>query len=342
MLALLRRTVELTAATRTPISGTMALLTPQNALLRSPRISRMVVKLVFAGVIMASLALLCWPVIRGDRGLFEVLRDAALPGFMLALVLLVAVRHERRWAQSVSSMSRLLSEIRHGETPTNELAALGGGAAEMAELAERVSMLCRDLKAQRQAVRELEVEIQRRVATRTDSLERTLGDLRVKATQDALTGLGNRGAFDASFPAMLERARSERADLCVIMIDVDNFKDLNDTLGHAVGDDYLRRVGQLLRGAVREEDQAFRYGGDEFVITLWSTSEISGRATANRIGRVVDDLARTYDVPNPPRLSCGMATLGRSGRAGTPGDLLRRADEDLYRLKHARKARQAA
>lgn len=320
----------------------MALLTPQNALQGSPPRSRRLAKLIFAGAILGSLSLLCWPVIRGDRHLFEILREAALPGFMLALVLLVAVRHERRWAQSVSSMSRLLAEIRHSETATEELAAIGGGAAEMAELAERVSMLCRDLKAQRQAVHELEAEIQRRVATRTDSLERTLGDLRVRATRDGLTGLGNRGAFDAAFDAMIDQSRRENLDFCVIMIDVDHFKELNDTLGHAIGDDYLRRVGQLIRGAIREEDEAFRYGGDEFVVTLAGTSEISGRATANRISRVADDLARTYDLPNPPRLSCGMATLGRAGRGDPARDLLRRADEDLYRLKNARKARRAA
>ena len=321
----------------------MALLSPQNALQRSPRLSRLAARALFGGVILVGLALLAWPAIRGDRDLVEVLRDAALPGFMLALVLLVAVRHERRWAQSVSSMSRLLAEIRHSETATEELAAIGGGAAEMAELAERVSMLCRDLKAQRQAVRELESEIQRRVATRTDTLERTLGDLRVQATRDSLTGLGNRGAFDAAFPDMIERARAEHADLCLLMIDVDHFKELNDSLGHDVGDDYLRRLGQLIRGAIREEDEAFRYGGDEMVLVLRGTGEISGRATANRISRVADDLARTYHVPNPPRISCGMATLGRCpSRGDAAKDLLRRADQDLYSLKHARKARRAA
>ncbi len=316
-------------------------VSPQHALQRWPRTSRWVVKGIFGGVILAGLGLLVWPVVQGDMKLLEVIREAALPGFMLALVLLVAVRHERRWTQSVTTMSRLLWEIRHGEAASEDLATLGNGAAEMSELAERVSTLCRDLNAQRQAVRELELEIQRRVATRTDSLEKKLGDLREKANRDALTTLGNRGAFDSVFPAMVERARREEADLCVVMIDVDNFKLLNDTLGHAVGDDYLRKVGQLIRGAVREQDEAFRYGGDEFVLVLWNTNEESGRKTANRLCGIADDLARTHDVEHPPRLSCGIATLG-TVHIHAADDLLRQADADLYRLKNARKGLRAA
>lgn len=323
----------------------MTSLTPQYALQQTSWPARVILKLLVVIAVATIVGLLAWPAIRGDQKLIDVLGQAALPGFLLALVLLVAVRHERRWAQSVTAMSRLLTEIRRGEAADeaacDELLAAGGGAAEMAELAERISTLCRDLKAQQQAVRELEAEIQRRVATRTDTLERKMGVLRERASRDALTGLGNRGSFDAVFPAMVERARRETAELCVVMIDVDDFKPLNDTCGHTVGDEHLRKLGQLIRGAVREHDEAFRYGGDEFVLVLWNTPARAGRRTAERIGSLADGLADEYDVPNPPRLCCGVANLGEDPQVDA-AELLRRADEDLYRLKHARKARRSA
>jgi diguanylate cyclase len=273
----------------------------------------------------------------GDRRLLEVLKEAALPDFLLVLVLLVALRHEWRWKASIKAMSSLLAEIRAGEAGSEDLAALGEQSQELAQLAERVATLCRDLKAHKQAVAALEAEIARRVATRTDSLERKLGALREEASRDALTGVGNRGAFDSVFATLFEQAQSEQADLCVIMIDVDHFKHLNDTLGHWAGDVYLRNVGELIRAAVRERDHAFRYGGDEFVLVLWNTSAAAGRATATRLCRLSEQLSQSYRLVNRPRLSCGVASLTETG-ASTAEELLRRADEDLYRLKHARKA----
>lgn len=318
---------------------------PHFSLQRSPVATRRVVKLLLAGAAMTVIAMVAWPIIRGDRQIIQVLADSALPAFLLVLVLLVAVRHERRWAASVNAMSRLLAETRRGdeagETASDQLEALGAPNTELAELAERISTLCRDLKAQRQAVATLEQVIQRHVATRTDTLEKKLGDLHEKASRDALTGVSNRGAFDSVFPSMFERARREATDLCVVMIDIDHFKELNDTLGHWAGDDYLRKVGQLIRAAVREQDEAFRYGGDEFVLLLWNTSAAAGRATAQRLCRLAEDLSRTYPLLNRPRLSFGVVSLHET-RATTPEELLRLADEGLYRLKHARKTMRLA
>lgn len=323
----------------------MAKPAPHFSLQRSPVATRRVVKLLLAGAALTVIAMVAWPIIRGDRQIIQILTDSAMPAFLLVLVLLVAVRHERRWAASVNVMSRLLAEFRGGEeaseAASESLAALGGRTSELTELAESISTLCRDLKAQKQAVAALETVIQRHVATRTDTLEKKLGALREEASRDALTGVSNRGAFDSTFPAMFERARRESCDLCVVMIDIDYFKELNDTLGHWAGDDYLRKVGQLIRAAVREQDEAFRYGGDEFVLLLWNTSDAAGRATAQRLCRLAEELSRTYPLLNRPRLSFGVVSLHETRAAGAD-ELLRLADEGLYRLKHARKTMRLA
>lgn len=324
-----------------PILAPMRDSAPQQSLEQSPLARNWVAKLLFAGSTLAVVTLVIWPVVKGDRDLLQVLSNAALPGFLLVLVMLVASRHEKRWSAAVGAMNNLISELRTGESATEDLAALGEQSQELAELAERISILCRDLKDHKHAVAALETAIQRRVATRTGRLERKLGKLRARANRDALTGIGNRGAFDAAFPIMVERAKRAEADLCVIMIDVDHFKHLNDSMGHSAGDEYLRKVGQLIRAAVRERDQAFRYGGDEFVLVLWNTSAPAGRATAKRLGDLSEELAQQYELAEPPRLSCGIASLGETLGA-TPEELLRVADESLYRHKNSRKNRSAA
>ena len=309
---------------------------PQQSLAQSPIARNWVAKLIFAGSTLTVVTLVIWPVVQGDRGLLQVLKDAALPGFLLALVMLVASRHEKRWSAALTAMNNLISELRTGNSANEDLAALGEQGHELAELAERIATLCRDLKDHKHAVAALENAIQARVATRTGRLERKLGKLRARANRDALTGIGNRGAFDAAFPVLVQRAKRAEADLCVVMIDVDHFKNLNDTLGHGAGDDYLRKVGQLIRAAVRERDQAFRYGGDEFVLVLWNTSAAAGRATAKRLSSLSEELAQQYELAEPPRLTCGIASLEEM-KAKTPEELLRTADGNLYRLKNSRK-----
>ena len=299
----------------------------------------------FACFALVATAVVVWPLVLAavnlDGGGHVVLRQSVLPAALLCLVLLVAARHAQRWARPVRRMARTLAEVRAGEFPLDDMAAGDDASPEWAALVAQIERLCHDLKSQQQLVRRLESEVNRRVVARTDSLERQLGTLRHKANRDALTGLSNRGAFDRIFPALVEKARRGRSDLCVVMIDVDYFKALNDTLGHAAGDELLRKIGQLIRGAVRDGDEAFRYGGDEFVLLLWDTTASRGRATADRLSRLVQDLCKPFGLPNAPRLTCGVCTLADRPDAAA-ADLLKRADDDLYRLKKARKTARAA
>ena len=311
----------------------------------SDRTTRLPMSLVLDILAAAATAVVLWPMalatLHRDPDALAVLRQSALPGALLCLVLLVAARHARRWARPVGRLARTLSEIRAGEFPLDEMVAGEDASPEWSALVKQIERLCHDLKTQQQLVRRLESEVNRRVVARTDSLERQLGTLRHKANRDALTGLSNRGAFDRLFPALVDSARREGSDLCVVMIDVDYFKPLNDTLGHAAGDDLLRKIGQLIRGAVREKDEAFRYGGDEFVLLLWDTSATSGRATCDRLSKLVEDLCRPFRLADAPRLSCGVCTLA-DRPSESAADLLKRADDDLYRLKKARKSARAA
>ena len=153
------------------------------------------------------------------------------------------------------------------------------------------------------------------------------------ATVDSLTGLFNRQYFDARLHQEVERARRGSSSLTVLMADVDDFKTINDTYGHQIGDAVLQAVGSILRPAVRVFDVCARYGGDEFAILMPSTDQVNVAASAERIRqRVADCRAADDGLPCPSQvtMSIGVAII-EPGDA--PEDLIRRADRHLYQAK---------
>ena len=255
-------------------------------------------------------------------------------GATLVGVFVAGVNHRRRWGRPTRALAELLPRVQRGEVPIEQLGELDAGG--LAPVTGPIEGLLRELRQQRAATAELENEIRQRVANRTDALERTIGTLRQLATRDALTGLFNRRFLDHYLPQCVQRHRRARRDLCLLMMDLDNFKVLNDTLGHAAGDDLLRAVGQLIRSTARGDDVAFRCGGDEFMILLPGYGVAAGRALSERLSSLVDALGRTLKVTPQPRLAVGMATLADSDDP-TPSGLMEQADRSLYEVKRIRK-----
>ena len=185
----------------------------------------------------------------------------------------------RVWISPARELQAMLPRVHRGETPFERLNDIEGGPRL---LVPAIQELLSELRSQRAAIAEMEIEMRQRVATRASALERTIGTLRHQATRDPLTGLFNRRFFDQYITQSVQRHRKEQKDLCVMMIDVDHFKAVNDTLGHAAGDHLLKSIGGLIRSAIRGEDVAFRYGGDEFGVILHNTdlkiaNTLSGR-----------------------------------------------------------------
>ena len=171
------------------------------------------------------------------------------------------------------------------------------------------------------------------VASRSQS---EAGRLAYAATVDALTGLLNRTYLDGRLHQEFERAKRGGTQLAVVMADVDDFKIINDTHGHQIGDAVLQVVGAIIRSAVRVFDVCARYGGDEFAILMPSTDHASAAACAERIRRRVSEFRSDPVAPILPTLtmSVGVAVI----EAGdTPADLLLRADRALYQAKAAGK-----
>jgi diguanylate cyclase (GGDEF)-like protein/PAS domain S-box-containing protein len=160
-------------------------------------------------------------------------------------------------------------------------------------------------------------------------------ELREQATRDPLTGLYNRRYLEESLQRELHRARRASTPVCVAMLDLDHFKQLNDALGHDAGDALLRAMGQLLRERLRKSDIACRYGGEEFVIVLSDSTIADTVQKVEQIGMLVKQLEVRQGNQSLGRmaLSAGVAALPEHGFTGP--ELLRAADEAMYAAKQA-------
>jgi diguanylate cyclase (GGDEF)-like protein len=165
--------------------------------------------------------------------------------------------------------------------------------------------------------------------------ERT-DQLRFQALHDSLTGLPNRALILDRVEQMMGRARRSNAPIAALFLDLDDFKDINDTLGHDVGDQLLAAVGARLVEALREGDTVGRLGGDEFVVLVEGASLAAGAEVVAQ--RILDVLGPPFelsesDLPLSISASIGIAT----GDRPTSAELLRDADIALYRAKGAGK-----
>ena len=147
-----------------------------------------------------------------------------------------------------------------------------------------------------------------------------------EASHDALTGLFNRGAYDL----LMESADTEH--MALLLIDVDHFKSVNDTYGHAVGDRVLKRVADILRQSFRSVDFLCRIGGDEFAVVMTRVNSSMRQIVLNKIARANEMLQHPKDDLPPVSLSVGVAF---SDRDNPQGDIFRDADTALYRVKKA-------
>ena len=172
---------------------------------------------------------------------------------------------------------------------------------------------------------------------RAQLIETTKADnarLEVLAHTDSLTLVLNRRALTVRLASELERARRYDSVLTLLMVDLDNFKLVNDTYGHLVGDEVLREVAALLQHAVRTMDVVARYGGEEFVVVLPETSLAGATTFAERLRENVEatGFAGSFGEPLKLTASIGVSSYP-STTVETVDDLFARADEALYRAK---------
>jgi diguanylate cyclase (GGDEF)-like protein len=161
--------------------------------------------------------------------------------------------------------------------------------------------------------------------------------LQVSAVTDPLTGLYNRRLFSESFEKEMNRARRYGLPLGIVMLDLHRFKEVNDRYGHPRGDEILRAAATTLQKSLRTSDFAFRIGGDEFALLLPQTDAAQALALSRRIEAVFEETLRPLQLAFPVTMDHGIATFPQDGDQSE--QLIRVADERLYRLKHANHSR---
>ena len=172
--------------------------------------------------------------------------------------------------------------------------------------------------------------LEQMVRDRTREIEEARHELLLQATSDGLTGLANRRAIMAHLQAAMDDARHRGGSLAVLLIDIDHFKRINDTLGHLTGDAVLQQLSRRMRDSLDAAEAAGRYGGEEFLLVM---PDPLGHAVA-RVGQLRRQLTEDrFDLggtPGPVTISGGLAWLKPDDGVLT---LLARADAALYRAK---------
>lgn len=172
------------------------------------------------------------------------------------------------------------------------------------------------------------------VATYEDVTERQRAEARVRfmAHHDVLTGLPNRRQLRDCMEGLLDQHRADAAQMAVLYLDLDYFKNVNDTLGHPVGDALLKIVGERLRSAVREEDLVARIGGDEFAVLQRSTDH--PRQAELLAQRIIGSLCKPYNLQGQRAIvSVSIGIVIATDHSMDADQLMKNADMALYRAK---------
>ena len=259
---------------------------------------------------------------------------------------LVALRQACALLEQAGAVAELVGALRDLAT-VQEIREQHQQALTSLRRAHYLDQVLADEEAEREAVlqatelaaEDADRELQRQRA-RADQLESTGRRLAEQALElerlslmDALTGLGNRRALDHALAAAFERRREEDRPFALLLIDIDEFKLVNDRFSHAVGDVVLATLGAIVRSRHRKGDASFRYGGEELAVLLDDTGAEEAEEVAHALQRETD--AHPWeDLAEGLRVTISVGVAGGADCEG-PEQLIARADEALYAAKRA-------
>lgn len=279
-----------------------------------------------------------------------VLRDESGNGFirmllacavvcMLALIGVSGLLLTRWFDTHVVGSLRLLAATASGSRRTDAIANV-----ERREPWDEWRLIAEGIQNSAQRAREREsdflqagYEIKRQLRRKEAHLDHKLRRAQDDALVDPLTKLRNRRFLEQEFEPLVILQHGRGKNLSAVMIDLDNFKQLNDSCGHQAGDELLRFVGELLNASLRSEDHALRIGGDEFLLLLPDTDADEATQVVGRILRLFSQYTHLATGCGQVSMSAGVATL-KSNAHGSGSALIADADRALYRAKNHGKA----
>ncbi len=243
-----------------------------------------------------------------------------------------------RWSATTVSrplrqLARIAKKIQSGDerTPID----IPTATTDLRNLVDAFADMSSTLISSKQELASSNEQLERKVAERTAELLKANEGLQSLARRDVLTSLSNRMAADERLTLEFVRMKRSQISYCVMMIDIDSFKRINDTFGHADGDQVLQSVAQVINTSVRESDFVARFGGEEFLVVLPATSIAGALVVAERCRNAI---ASAQDAKvGQVTVSIGLAEATMSQR--TANEAVDLADGLLYEAKRAGKNR---
>jgi diguanylate cyclase (GGDEF)-like protein len=243
---------------------------------------------------------------------------------MIALSLAVLV--SRRIAAPIIALTQEADRLGRAHGPT--MLARQSGSAEVVQLSRALRSLLRRIGLAEERTKEAEL----RASENAMQLQEDMLKLRQLADTDFMTGLMNRRSFLAVADDAVAYCRRYKRNMATLMIDIDHFKKINDTHGHAAGDDAIKHVAEIVNQSIRTTDKAARFGGEEFVVLLREIDQETAVLLADRIRASIESATIKHDhVVIPLTVSVGLALFDESDR--DVQDVIERADQGLYVAK---------
>ncbi len=321
------------------------LRTLQSAPIQQRYVGAVTVAAIAAAVLCVALVILSGALLGGNQAPAELTRELVLA--LMAAALAVAVTLAPLHGLIVRPTQETILALRLAMgNPQSGFRMPEQADPEGREIADAVNALLGDLDDHGEALEDQRAGFEQQVAARTAQLRsanqelqveiaerrRAEAALRYEALHDSLTGLGNRALLMSSLDALCKKAKQDEKFLfALLFLDLDNFKLINDSLGHSIGDHLLCAVGRRVLESVRLQDKVTRLGGDEFAIILDGMNQ---PATAEIVGRrILASLAKPFELHGQEIFISASLGVALSDTRSTPERLLRDADAAMYRSK---------
>lgn len=251
----------------------------------------------------------------------------ALGGLAALLLVLLAFRIAASFARPVETLAAAAARIGNGDEATP--LAVRSDIREIRGLADSLRRMADSLIGRRRALEAANISLEEKVAARTAELAAANHALEQLARRDALTGLLNRRAADEMLNAEFQRLKRSGHPYCVLLVDIDHFKQVNDRHGHDAGDRVLRAAACVLAGLARATDCVARFGGEEFLLLLPGTGHAGALVLAEKIRATMADTP----FPEVGRITLSIGVDEAMAEDDSPARALGRADARLYRAK---------
>ena len=289
-----------------------------------------VVPIIFEGAVIGSILLVSDQSYWKQRQLFHLLIALGVLLLSLVVALIISSRLQRVVSEPILKLAETARQITVGNDYSMRAKKLS--TDEIGRLADDFNGMLDQIQIKDRELQKVKEQLEDKVAARTQELTELTKQLEHQAYHDTLTGLANRVTFDNHLQLAIEQSQRYDRQLAVLFLDLDRFKFVNDTLGHAIGDSLLVEVAERFSTCMRASDTLARLGGDEFAVLLMDI-KTTGEAVdvAQKLRKIIAEPIEVDGFSLHPSTSIGISLFPDDGDSAET--ILKNADTAMYRSK---------